>query len=266
MRNDIRNKIRNDAQGGGSRSITAEAFTVAQRKTDREGFVDRLNELIRERKSLRAFAALIGVTEGTVRVWLQRAEPGRDKLVAIVKATGVSLNWLAAGIGPRQYSETPEGYVAIPVFDYRKTGAYMFPMMKPVDRTLVRRDSLRPDLWQFADDTLLAMHALDDALRPLIMKGDLVVVCGASFPHLISQLPNDQKFQAEAPCMIVRDGRVSLRLVRYQTGLPPKFIVRKPGDEKPELIITEGNERGFSIVGRVIFRAGYFPEHREEAY
>ena len=63
-------------------------------------FVARLRGLVDEAGGQRSFAARAGVSQGTVNLWLRDSEPGRDKLAAIAKATGVSLDWLVSGCGP----------------------------------------------------------------------------------------------------------------------------------------------------------------------
>ncbi len=71
--------------------------------------------------SVAAVAAQARVSEGAVRMWLSRVEPTREKLAAIAKATGVTLDWLIAGRGPKIYSEGPPGYVMMRFADLTQT-------------------------------------------------------------------------------------------------------------------------------------------------
>jgi transcriptional regulator with XRE-family HTH domain len=85
-------------------------------------FAERLKQLIASSGGARPFAAKAAASEGTVRAWVERgAEPSRDKLAAIAKTTGVSLDWLISGRGPKFYSECPPGYAAMRFADLMKS-------------------------------------------------------------------------------------------------------------------------------------------------
>jgi hypothetical protein len=75
------------------------------------GFSGRLQELVDDAGSLAAVAAQARVSEGAVRMWLSRVEPTREKLGALAKATGISLDWLISGRGPKFFSDVPPGYI-----------------------------------------------------------------------------------------------------------------------------------------------------------
>jgi transcriptional regulator with XRE-family HTH domain len=83
-------------------------------------FAQRLEELVAGAGSAAALAAQARVSEGAVRMWLSRVEPTREKLAAIAKETGVSLDWLISGRGPKFFSECPPGHIAIRFADLTK--------------------------------------------------------------------------------------------------------------------------------------------------
>nr|ELR5115163.1 helix-turn-helix domain-containing protein [Providencia stuartii] len=66
------------------------------------GFKDRLNTLI-DKNSIRSFASECGISDATIRKYLSgQSLPGIDKIEAIVKYTGCSLEWLVTGKGTQQ--------------------------------------------------------------------------------------------------------------------------------------------------------------------
>ena len=80
----------------------------------REAFGARLAALADQQKSVERFAKDIGVSPSALRKWLKgHAEPRRDTLVALARAAGVSVEWLATGEGPmrrgRRAAEPPLG-------------------------------------------------------------------------------------------------------------------------------------------------------------
>ncbi|MGB8685677.1 MAG: helix-turn-helix transcriptional regulator [Candidatus Binatus sp.] len=95
------------------RSHLQELARKAANRDAHSGFSERLQELVADAGSIAAVAAQARVSEGAVRMWLSRVEPTREKLAALAKATGVSLDWLMTGRGPKVYSEYPPGYVAM---------------------------------------------------------------------------------------------------------------------------------------------------------
>ncbi|MEX9786760.1 MULTISPECIES: helix-turn-helix domain-containing protein [Providencia] len=66
------------------------------------GFKGRLNTLI-GKNSIRSFASECNISDATIRKYLSgQSLPGIDKVEAIVKYTGCSLEWLVTGKGTQQ--------------------------------------------------------------------------------------------------------------------------------------------------------------------
>ncbi|MER5002147.1 helix-turn-helix domain-containing protein [Providencia stuartii] len=66
------------------------------------GFKVRLQTLI-GKNSIRSFASECGISDATLRKYLSgQSLPGIDKVEAIVKYTGCSLEWLVTGKGTQQ--------------------------------------------------------------------------------------------------------------------------------------------------------------------
>jgi phage repressor protein C with HTH and peptisase S24 domain len=67
-------------------------------------FADRLREVMGT-DSARGFSDKIGVSEGSMRAFLKGRIPRADDALAITRATGVTLDWLIAGDGPKHAGE-----------------------------------------------------------------------------------------------------------------------------------------------------------------
>jgi transcriptional regulator with XRE-family HTH domain len=86
---------------------------------DNARFQARLRESVERVGSVNGLAKGAGVSEGALRKWLQGdSEPTRERLMALARAAGVNVAWLAAGTGPRdragQADVAPlEGYLAL---------------------------------------------------------------------------------------------------------------------------------------------------------
>ena len=73
-------------------------------------FKERLRALVDQFGSIFALASAAGVSDTSIHLWLRGSEPGRDKLVRLTEAAGVSLEWLLRGHGPMRADLLPEGY------------------------------------------------------------------------------------------------------------------------------------------------------------
>lgn len=68
-------------------------------------FQQRLEEVIGA-ESVHAFGKKAGINDTSMRAYLKDTMPGLDKLVAIAEASGVTLDWLARGVGPKNAGST----------------------------------------------------------------------------------------------------------------------------------------------------------------
>ncbi|TSK08570.1 MAG: bacteriophage CI repressor [Geobacter sp.] len=76
-------------------------------------FKDRLKLAIGD-KSINSFAQKCEMPESLLRKYLSGVTlPGLDKLVAITKTAGVSINWLATGEGPVRSNELQKDRVGV---------------------------------------------------------------------------------------------------------------------------------------------------------
>lgn len=132
------------------------------------GFAWRLRYLVEKMGSVLALAEAAKVSDSSVHSWLRESEPSRANLIALADAAGVSIEWLAAGIGPIQRDrEVPSGFFVI-----RHVGR-MVPGLPPVAfsnsyPSLIFRGT-------FVDD-LVSSFAAGDAMSPTIRDLDLLLV------------------------------------------------------------------------------------------
>src|ERR1700712_3092588 len=68
---------------------------------DRPAFVERLQTILAHWPSADRLARAMGVSPSAFRKWLKgEAEPSRERLVALARAAGGGVAWLAEGEGP----------------------------------------------------------------------------------------------------------------------------------------------------------------------
>jgi len=75
------------------------ADPAASHELDTKAFIARLRQLIAIAGSASALAKTAGLSQSGFHRYLSGGEPSRRILVALAKATGVSLSWLATGEG-----------------------------------------------------------------------------------------------------------------------------------------------------------------------
>jgi len=76
-------------------------------KADTTAFRNRLQMCIAAAGSIYALAKRSGTAPNTIRRYLQNSEPTRPLLVAIAKASGVGVEWLATGEGLTSFDIQP---------------------------------------------------------------------------------------------------------------------------------------------------------------
>ena len=216
-------------------------------ETSRRAFTVRLQQLVNESGSKNAFAGLAGVTQRTVRLWMEGGEPGRDSLAAIAQATGVSLDWLIAGRGRKIYSEYPAGYIPMPFVDLRKSKGILTGSFLSTDKRVFVHASLL-DLTEGDFATRLEPRVIDRGKidpRALLLPPSERDSDAADF--IVFDLTKED---AEPPaegvlCVVILDkGKVEVRPARSSTGITNMFgpilgpvifrgaIVRRDSDSK----------------------------------
>lgn len=131
-----------------NQALSAESHTGARvdaksgiRKTESH-MAERIREVIGD-SSVTAFGRRCGIGESALRKYLHGAVPSADNLVAIADAANVSIEWLAAGRGPKQ------------------RGASATPPAPPAESTVNVEDLAR---------LTLAIEAIEEGLGPTRYK------------------------------------------------------------------------------------------------
>ena len=201
-----------------------------------EAFAQRLSELIKEAGSARALADAVGVSPNAVHLWLRNSEPGRDKLIAVARAAGVSLSWLAAGLGQKR--ELPEGYVLVPRYQVSKE------LPHNVDYLALKADWLSRLPGTPSPEALFLFQVEDDAMAVTIDCDDLVLVntydcdvrAGIYAIHPTNMAPT-------LPIMV-------RRVVRRADGSIEVLC------DNPKYSRTIESATKFRVIGRVIWSGG----------
>jgi transcriptional regulator with XRE-family HTH domain len=90
------------------RSVDFGSGAVRGSGADKSAFVDRLRTILAHWPSADRLARAMGVSPSAFRKWLKgEAEPSRERLVALARAAGVGVAWLAEGEGPAPAFESP---------------------------------------------------------------------------------------------------------------------------------------------------------------
>src|SRR6201996_8049528 len=85
----------------GSKSAGSGAGPTRGSGADKSAFVERLKTILHHWPSADRLARAMGVSPSAFRKWLKgEAEPSRERLVALARAAGVGVAWLAEGEGP----------------------------------------------------------------------------------------------------------------------------------------------------------------------
>ncbi|MES9873114.1 MAG: helix-turn-helix domain-containing protein [Candidatus Sedimenticola sp. 6PFRAG7] len=93
-------------------------YEVILEGANSDAFSERIKELIGDFNSAANLARACGFSEAVVRKWRDgKSEPSREKLVAIALNTGVTLEWLATGYGPKHPQESGEGRLTSAQYD-----------------------------------------------------------------------------------------------------------------------------------------------------
>lgn len=147
-----------------------------KRKTVNEAFLSpfhrRLHKLIGDQTQAE-FARKAGMSQGGLHRILSGGEPNRETLIALAKAAGVSVGWLAdeePSSLPPQRGETLVRRLAFQAS--AGAGALVIqeePSPLPLPSALITELGLKPE-------NARAMEAQGDSMKPTIEDGDLILV------------------------------------------------------------------------------------------
>lgn len=184
-------------------------FPAAAGRDTHAAFAGRLKKLIDKVGSARAFAAQAGVSEGAVGTWLSRVEPTREKLAAIAKATGASLDWLVTG-----RAGCPPEYIAMRFADLRESKGVATRPFFSTDKFIV----LPMSLLGIAESDQENIDPMALLLPPENSDSDV-----AEFVVFDLTQEDESPPAVGFLCAILDEGKVKIRPARSSAGLTDMF-------------------------------------------
>ncbi|MGC1382820.1 MAG: helix-turn-helix domain-containing protein [Candidatus Acidiferrales bacterium] len=228
-------------------------------------FVTRLRALVGEAGGQRSFAKGVA-SQGTVNLWLHDSEPRRDKLAAIATATGVSLDWLIAGRGPKHFSDVPPGYIAIDFYDLVKSNGYLKTLGGPDRELIFDRRLLALEMNERANLLALYLPIGDDAESILTATDFVIVDRGARdlIPVAPSQVAEEDQFKRSSLdtgilSVVIEKGRVQTPIIRWGKDAKSRSLIIFDGasaEGKRRRFERDEEIAGITILGPIRFRAG----------
>ena len=230
-------------------------------------FRQRLRELVEDAGSVAAIAAMARVSEGAVRMWLSGVEPTREKLAAISHETGISLDWLIVGRGPKHFSDAPPGYVTIDFYDLVKSGGYLKTLGGPDRELIFDRTLLALDMKERANLLALYLPIGATATESILTATDFIIVDRGArdlIPVAPSEVAEEDRFRgsnldAGVLAGVIEKGRVQTPIIRWgkDTKSRPLIIFEGASAEGKRRRFDRDEEiAGITILGPVRFRAG----------
>ena len=151
---------------------------------DSRALQSRLDQVLKKSGSVAELARRIGVSDNAIYKWLSgRGQPSVANLVALAKASKVSIEWLATGREPpaaqrvsRRMTDENDEFAYVPRYDAR-VGAGAIPLRSEqiVDYLAFKTEWVRARL-STDPRNLLLIEALGDAMTPTLEDSDLLLV------------------------------------------------------------------------------------------
>ncbi|RJP17215.1 MAG: helix-turn-helix transcriptional regulator [Deltaproteobacteria bacterium] len=219
-------------------------------------FMGRMKEVVEMVGSAEKLAKLSGISSRGIGKYLAgETDPSRVRLVAIARATGVSIKWLATGEGPKTSAELdsasiPEktlarlrssDYAFIPLYDVRAaagSGATV-DSEEIMDLLVINRTWVRQ---QIGSDPagLSFLYVEGDSMEPLLRPGEMILMdLGAA------NVPVDGIY------VIRVDGHLMVKRIQREPGNVLTCSSANPAYKPITLDPSDG--RDFAVIGRVVW-------------
>ncbi|MGE4406086.1 S24 family peptidase [Pseudomonas sp.] len=216
-----------------------------------EGFRRRLEELIGEEKPF-PWAQRIGITPGVFnRMWNEGVAPKADTLEKIAETTGVSIDWLLMGRGPKRLEEgavavseaagLDKEYV-IPRYDVQASagGGALVHSEQIVDYLAFKTEWLREHVG-ISPSHALVISVAGDSMEPALGDGDLILVDTAV-----------TRFEQDA--IYVLQVRGALMVKRVQVKLDGTVIVKSDNERYESEVFRGEDVESLRVIGRMVRR------------
>ena len=215
--------------------------------TDSQNFQLRLDNVLREFASVADLAHLIGVSDNAIYKWLSgRGQPSVANLVALAKASKVSLEWLATG----HENAEPKHSVRRTV---ERDELFHVPRHEkgPGGRTGTLRSEQIVDYLAFKKEwvsarlnadprNLLLIEAVGDSMAPTLEDSDLLLVD-----------LSEPRFRHDGIYVLRRDNELEVKRLQRRPDGTLNVISDNPVYE-PSVVASDS----VHIIGRVIWAAG----------
>jgi hypothetical protein len=215
-------------------------------------FIKRLEEIGAQFRSRAAFAEAAKIPASSLQSYFEGSEPNRLTLVALADAGRVSLEWLTRGRGYKEpHPEVPDGYVAIPFYDIRKAGGYVYPMMM---EEVAEFAFLKLEWFEYGgiQPGKLFLIEVTESLVPEIHSGEMVVADKAWGSRLIDPT-------AETPeGLYLVSQRAKLSIRRILSNSNGNIELSDPRGKAHATRVKIGDQ-GFFVHGRIIWHSSSLP-------
>jgi hypothetical protein len=223
-------------------------------RDDSAAFIKRLEEVASNFRSRAAFALAAGIPASSLQSYFEGSEPTRATLYALADAGRVSLEWLACGRGYKDpHPQVPDGYLAIPFYDIRKAGGYVYPLVSEdvVDFTYLKLEWFS---YPGIEPGKLFLIEVTDSRVAEISNGDFAVVDAA----WASSRRTPTKEISRGTYLVSQRARLSVqRVVSGVNGVIELSGSHRTSDKRRRI-----GDDGFFVHGRIIWYSHCLPTRR----
>jgi phage repressor protein C with HTH and peptisase S24 domain len=209
---------------------------------------ERLRAAVREAGGTSAVAKRGGIPLGTLNNYLAGRDLRAEGLVALARATGVRLEWLATGEGPMRAGDAAEaplasGTVAVARYDARAAAGRraLLAEARIIEQVTFDEGWVRRVLRRNPGD-LAIIEAFGDSMAPTILDGDVLMLDTA-----IADLVSGRIY--------VVDLGGELLVKRIQRRLNGSLLVLSDNDRYPPEELQPSEAAPLRIVGEVVWHA-----------
>jgi phage repressor protein C with HTH and peptisase S24 domain len=243
-------------------AISATAGTVHNAGAERWAFVERLHIILTHWPSADRLARAMGVSPSAFRKWLKgEAEPSRERLVALARAAGVGVAWLAEGEGAAPIFEAvsgskrrprlpepvvsldPDRFVLLPKQPEAAAAGAATPPAPPMAGFIALRHDWVRSACGAAPESLLLELAAGDSMQPTIKDGNALLVN-----------TNDRSVRTFGVYVLEIDGqRLVKRVQRKHDG--SLVLISDNTVYQPDVVSKTDADR-VTVIGRVVWVGG----------
>jgi phage repressor protein C with HTH and peptisase S24 domain len=214
---------------------------------DDQALQSRLDTVLRKFASVADLARVIGVSDNAIYKWLSgRGQPSVANLVALAKASKVSVEWLATGHESAEAKRsTPrnadrDDFFYVPRYEIKGPGARGGPLRSEqvVDYLAFRKEWVRSRL-NAEPRNLMLIEAVGDSMAPTLEDADL----------LLMDL-REPRFRHDGIYVLRRDHELEVKRLQRRPDGTLNIISDNPAYE-PSIVASDS----VHIIGRVIWSA-----------